>query len=127
LLLAPRRYLYSLVPLGAAMWLSHYSFHFFTSYDAAVPAARRAAFDLGWLAGAPAWACHCCAAAPAWLLRAELLALDLGLLLSLYTAWRVGGRRLGPTLPWAALIVGLFALGVWVLLEPMQMRGTMGG
>jgi cytochrome c oxidase assembly factor CtaG len=127
LLFAPRRYVYSLVPLGAAMWLSHYSFHLFTSYDAVVPAARRAAFDLGWLAEAPSWVCTCCAAAPAWLVRGELLALDLGLLLSLYTAWRVAGRRLPPALPWAALIVGLFALGVWVLLEPMQMRGTMAG
>jgi cytochrome c oxidase assembly factor CtaG/polyferredoxin len=127
LLLAPRRFVYCLVPLGAALWLSHYSFHFFTSYNAVVPATQRAAFDLGWLAEPPAWVCNCCAVIPAWLIRAEILALDLGLLLSLYTAWRISERRLMMTLPWATLIAALFALGVWILVEPMQMRGTMAG
>ena len=28
---------YALVPLGFAMWLAHYSFHFLTSYDVIVP------------------------------------------------------------------------------------------
>lgn len=122
-----RRFAFSLVPLGAAMWLSHYSFHFFTSYEAVVPAAQRAAFDLGWLSESPAWVCACCAAVPGWLLRLEILFLDVGLLLSLYTAWRISDRRMGVTLPWAILIVALFTFGVWVLLEPMQMRGTMMG
>ena len=27
--------------------------------------------------------------------------------------------------PWAAVTVALFAAGVWVVLQPMQMRGTM--
>ena len=29
--------------------------------------------------------------------------------------------------PWALLLVLLFAAGVWVLLQPMQMRGTLMG
>jgi cytochrome c oxidase assembly factor CtaG len=45
-------------------------------------------------------------------------------LLSLYT-----GYRLAPTLkalaPWALLMVLLFAAGVWILFQPMQMRGTL--
>jgi hypothetical protein len=49
--------------------------------------------------------------------------LDVGLLLSLYT-----GYRLAPTpkvlAPWALLMVLLFAGGVWILFQPMQMRGT---
>ncbi|MFO0846364.1 MAG: hypothetical protein U0797_28970 [Gemmataceae bacterium] len=125
LLRVPRQMVYCLVPIGAAMWLSHYSFHFFTSYDAVVPAARRAAFDLGWLVDPPSWVCHCCVAVPGWLVRAEFVALGCGMLLSLYTAWRAGGRRFSVTLPWAALIVELYALGVWILIEPMQMRGTL--
>src|SRR5262249_39145553 len=32
---AATRQVYALVPLGFAMWLSHYSFHFLTSYDTA--------------------------------------------------------------------------------------------
>ena len=27
--------------------------------------------------------------------------------------------------PWALLIVVLFAAGVWIVLQPMQMRGTL--
>jgi hypothetical protein len=27
--------------------------------------------------------------------------------------------------PWAVLLVLLFAAGVWILLQPMQMRGTL--
>jgi hypothetical protein len=54
----------------------------------------------------------------------EILFLDVGLLLSLYT-----GYRLAPTLralaPWALLMILLFAVGVWVLFQPMQMRGTL--
>jgi cytochrome c oxidase assembly factor CtaG/polyferredoxin len=119
------RYAYALVPLGFGMWLAHYCFHFLTSYDTAVPVAQRFAADLGltWL-GQPAWACACCRPAMGWLLRLELLFLDVGLLLSLYT-----GYRLAPSLkalaPWALLMALLFAAGVWILFQPMQMRGTL--
>jgi ferredoxin len=34
------RYSYALVPIGFGMWLSHYSFHFVTSYDTIVPVAQ---------------------------------------------------------------------------------------
>jgi hypothetical protein len=30
-------------------------------------------------------------------------------------------------LPWALVMVLLFAAGVWIVLQPMQMRGTLGG
>jgi hypothetical protein len=119
------RYAYVLVPLGFGMWLAHYSFHFLTSYDTAVPVAQRFAGDLGltWL-GTPAWEGGCCRAVMGWLLPLQLLFLDVGLLLSLYT-----GYRLAPSLralaPWALLVVVLFAAGVWILFQPMQMRGTL--
>jgi cytochrome c oxidase assembly factor CtaG len=118
------RYAYTLIPLGFGMWLAHYCFHFLTSYDTVVPVAQRFATDLGaaWL-GPPAWVAACCRPVTAGLLPLELLFLDLGLLLSLYT-----GYRLAPTLkalaPWALLLVLLFAAGVWILFQPMQMRGT---
>jgi ferredoxin len=120
------RYAYALVPLGFGMWLAHYSFHFLTSYDTAVPVAQRFAMDLGLASlGEPVWACDCCRAVTSWLLPLELLFLDVGLLLSLYT-----GYRLSPSLkalaPWALLQVLLFAVGVWILFQPMQMRGTLG-
>jgi cytochrome c oxidase assembly factor CtaG/ferredoxin len=118
------RYAYALVPLGFGMWLAHYCFHFLTGFDTIVPVARRFAVDLGltWMDN-PVWDCVCRRPVAEWLLPLEILFLDVGLLLSLYAAY-----RLAPTLkalvPWATLIVLLFAVGVWVLFQPMQMRGT---
>jgi hypothetical protein len=119
------RYAYALVPLGFGMWLAHYSFHFLTSYDTIVPVAQRFAADLGLTAlGEPAWGYACCRPVTPWMLPLVLLFLDVGLLLSLYT-----GYRLAPSLkalaPWALLLVLLFAAGVWILFQPMQMRGTL--
>ena len=60
----------------------------------------------------------------------ELFLLDLGLLLSLYIAWRIAGqmsstRRLLTFLPWGLLAVLLYAAGVWIIFQPMEMRGMM--
>ncbi|HUY89981.1 MAG TPA: cytochrome c oxidase assembly protein [Pirellulales bacterium] len=128
-----RRYSYALVPLGFGMWLAHYSFHFFTSYDAAVPVAQRFLGDLGLtIAGEPRWVCGCCRPAADWLLHAELLSLDFGLLASLYASYRIAAsestsvvKTLRTAAPWAALISLLFFAGIWILLQPMDMRGTM--
>jgi hypothetical protein len=128
------RYAYALVPLGFGMWLAHNSFHFLTSYDTAVPTAQRFLHDLGWTAlGKPHWVAACCRPVAAWLPRLEVLFLDLGLLLSLYTGYRIALARsprlpqaLRALMPWAVLIVLLFALGIWLVFQPMQMRGTPG-
>ena len=132
------RFSYALVPLGFGMWLAHYSFHFLTSCDTAVPTAQRFAADAGWGIGEPAWLASCCRPVAEWLPRLEILFLDVGLLLSLYVAYRIAFVAAGlqppeataPTkalLPWAVLLVLLFATGVWIILQPMQMRGTMPG
>jgi len=128
------RYSFALIPLGFGMWLAHYSFHLLTSYDSAVPTLQRFAGDLGWTSlGEPEWACACCARVADWLPRLELVFLDLGLLLSLYAGYRVAlaqspqlSQALGALLPWAVLMVLLFLAGVWIVLQPMQMRGTLG-
>jgi cytochrome c oxidase assembly factor CtaG len=127
------RYAFVLVPLGFGMWLAHYSFHFLTSFDAAVPPIQRFAAEHGWThLGIPEWYGSCCRPVVVWLPRLELVFLELGMLLSLYAGWRVSlarsrglGRALGAMLPWAILIVVLFAAGVWIVLQPMQMRGTL--
>jgi cytochrome c oxidase assembly factor CtaG/ferredoxin len=118
------RYAYVLVPLGFGMWLAHYCYHFLPGFDTVVPVAQRFAVDRGltWLDD-PTWGCVCCRPVAEWLLPLEILFLDGGVLLSLYAAYRIA-----PTLkalaPWAILIVLLFAVGVWILFQPMQMRGT---
>jgi len=127
------RFSYALVPLGFSMWLAHYSFHFLASYGAVTPALQRFAVDLGWaILGEPAWARACCRPVADWLPRLEILSLDVGLLLSLYSGYRIAltqseraSQALKMLAPWAVLMVLLFAAGVWIVLQPMQMRGTL--
>jgi hypothetical protein len=64
------------------------------------------------------------------ILSAQLLLLDAGLLFSLYLGWRLAqqwaarpGRAVLLLLPWASTVVLGYAAGVWILLQPMQMRG----
>jgi cytochrome c oxidase assembly factor CtaG/polyferredoxin len=124
------RFAFALIPLGFAMWLAHYCFHLLTGYDAVIPAAQRFAGDWGWPgANDPNWIYACCRPVPAWLFRAEIVCLDIGLLLSLYAGHRLARdqspRPLRALAPWALLMVFLFAAGVWIVLQPMQMRGTL--
>jgi cytochrome c oxidase assembly factor CtaG len=127
------RFSFALVPIGFAMWLAHYSFHLLTSIATIVPATQRFAADRGWQAlGAPLWQCSCCGVVADWVPHLEILMLDFGLLLSLYAGWRIAesqvgraGRPLRAFAPWGMLIVALFAVGVWIVFQPMEMRGTM--
>jgi cytochrome c oxidase assembly factor CtaG len=127
------RYAPALIPLGFAMWLAHYSFHFFTSWGGVIPAAQRFAADLGIdLLAPPAWICACCRPAADWILRFELLALGIGLLATLYAALRVAESQtansrqaIRTAIPWGLLAVMLYASDVWILLQPMEMRGTL--
>ncbi len=84
------RFVWCLVPLGFAMWMAHYSFHFFTSCDALVPVTQQfATHYAGFSLGPPNWVCSCCRPAPDWLLNAELCMLGVGMLASLNAAWRI--------------------------------------
>jgi ferredoxin len=129
------RYAFALVPLGFSMWLAHYSFHFLTSYDTVIPTAERFVRDIGWSGmDEPHWVAACCRPVADWLPHLEILFIDLGFLLSLYTGYRISlsqspllSRALAALAPWAALITVLFALGTWLVLQPMQMRGTLEG
>lgn len=52
----------------------------------------------------------------------QLLLLDAGLLGALYLCWRIGKQVKGAA-PWFALSCALYAVGVWIVFQPMQMRG----
>jgi cytochrome c oxidase assembly factor CtaG/polyferredoxin len=152
------RWTFALVPLGFAMWLAHYFFHFATSFETIVPTTQRFAADLGWTAlGEPLWTCCCCGPVSDWLPHLQILFLDVGLLLSLYVGYRIALRAAGagpkgnPGLPpahrgfgfasspghpdwlgalkafvpWSLVMLLLFAAGVWIVLQPMQMRGML--
>ena len=64
----------------------------------------------------------------------EFFFLELGLLVSLVVAHRIGQRESGQglravqaALPWGVLAVALSVAGIWLLLQPMEMRGTLTG
>ncbi len=115
---SPRAVL-TLVPIGFAMWLAHYGFHLATSYETAWPVMQQ---FLG--VGTPAWQCSCCCDVGSWLLKTEIIILDVGLLASLYVAHRTTST-LRELFPWLVLVLVLFGLGLWIVHQPMDMRGTM--
>jgi cytochrome c oxidase assembly factor CtaG len=126
------RFAYALVPLGFGMWLAHYSFHFLTSCDTIVPTATRFLNDLGLTMVEPTWVADCCRPMVEYPLRLEILFLDFGLLMSLYTGYRIAQREspswsqaLRAFAPWALLIGLLFVAGIWLVCQQMQMRGTL--
>jgi hypothetical protein len=58
-------------------------------------------------------------------LSAQLLVLDAGLLITLYLGWRLAQGRKWLLLPWAFTVVAGYAVAIWIVLQPMQMRGVM--
>lgn len=127
------RYSYALVPLGFGMWLAHYGFHFLTGAFTLVPVAQSFSADVGlpWL-GEPRWDLGPLVPA-SWLLPLELLFLEAGLLGSLVVGYRLALHHHGEVpvarrafLPWALLAAALFTAGVWLMLQPMEMRGAFG-
>lgn len=114
-------YAIALAPVGFGMWLAHFVFHFFTASHTAVPVFQRLLnLEPDW--GIASWA---------WpgLLGVELLFLDAGFLLTLYAIWRIAKNRadrpVRAAIPWAALAIALYAFGMWVSFQPMEMRGTL--
>jgi polyferredoxin len=139
------RWTLALLPVGLGMWAAHLCFHLVTAAGALIPALWQAERDLHLTQGA-GWAATPTLLSPQALLQLQLGLLDAGLLFALYLGWRMVrslpalSRPLSPprnngasiaqsvlTLaPWASVVLLLYAAGVWVLLEPMQMRGMMG-
>lgn len=126
------QYARSLVPIGFGIWLAHYGFHFFTGAFTIVPVTQNAllhAFGRP-LLGPPLW--H-------WggLPERVVYPMEVGfLLLGLVGSWAVGwsiSRGFGRPrawrafAPWAAVHTLLFASALWIMSQPMEMRGTFLG
>jgi len=130
---ASNRLALALVPLGMAMWADHLLIHLRGGLWSAVPAAARWAGDLGLAQAVPDWSLsHAMAAGGEGLLSFQILLLDLGLLASLYLGWRVVRPAAARTAhvvaalaPWATAASLLFIAGVWILFQPMEMRGML--
>ena len=129
----------ALVPLGVVMWIVHYQFHFLTSWAAVVPVSHRALLDVSGgglesVLGTPSWSQACCAPAPDWLLNFEIVLLNIGFVVSWALALTFARAALPSArtlrvfigvLPLGLVQLGLLAWGIWIVLQPMQMRGTL--
>jgi cytochrome c oxidase assembly factor CtaG len=129
------RFSLALLPVGLAVWGAHLLFHLSTAWNTAWPVVQRALMEIGigWL-GAPHWTPAAPILATDSLLAIQILVLDAGILLSLYVGWRIAGayaKRTGEILrlfaPWAAVAASLYVAGIWIFLQPMQMRGMVHG
>ncbi len=138
----------ALLPMGLGMWAAHLSFHLITAWGSLEPGIFQAGHDLAnigihlsrlsqpdWMSEQPLLDFHA-------LLGVQMGILDAGLLGTLYLGWRlVGGSGDGHIvkpapgsvwargrvlLPWAGVAIALYVAGIWILLQPMQMRGMAG-
>jgi hypothetical protein len=132
-----QRYVYALAPMGFGMWLAHYAFHFLTGALTLAPVAQAFLADVGLYAGEPRWDLGPLVPA-SWLFPIEAALLYLGAFGAMIAAFQIAqhetaqpggaprqGRVLAAAAPWMALTLLLLGFGLWILLQPMEMRGTM--
>ena len=125
------QYAAALVPFGFGVWLAHYGFHLFTGILTVVPVTQSAAIDLfGWTAlGEPAWRL-------AGLQPGSVYPIQLGFVL-FGVCGSIGlvhatSRRDYPnrpalaSAPWFVVVAVLAAAALWILDQPMEMRGLGG-
>jgi len=116
----------ALAPLGFAMWISHVASHIFSGILSPWPVAVRIFRDLGFGSAAPDW--NIPTFAFEGLTGLQILLLDAGLLLCLWILWRksrdTSGRAFPVFLPWACLATALYAAGIWLAFQPVDLRGT---
>lgn len=122
------RYSYGLIPLGVSMWLAHYGFHFLTGGLTIVPLVQYAFASLGApVLGEPLWTWTGLPATTVQPLEVGFLLL--GLMGSLLVMHRLSqddspGQPVRALIPWAVVCVLLWAASLWLILQPMEMRGT---
>ena len=133
------RWSFATLPLGVGVWLVHLGFHLVTGWSTADAVVGRVVHELGWRDSIPDPLLSCCSPPPPWLIPVEYLVLSLALASSLAVAWwggrdaaAEGGRstRFGTLLlgwsPAAIWLLTFWACAAWMVLQPMEMRGTSG-
>jgi hypothetical protein len=110
------------------MWTAHYGFHFLTGLFTVIPITQNTAIDLvGWpVLGEPFW--RWTGMRPGSVFPIQLGCILLGAIGTLALAYRISDRdypaRPGPpTAPWAVVAVALASVAIWILSQPMEMRG----
>ena len=122
-------YAYALVPFGFGMWVAHYGFHLLTGLFTVIPIAQNVAVDLlGWpVLGEPLW--RWTGMRPGSVYPIQVGFILLGAMGSIALAYRISERDYPdgpalPTAPWAIVTMTLTTVAIWILSQPMEMRGT---
>lgn len=122
----------SLIPMGFGIWLAHYGFHFFTGFLTVIPVTQNAIKELTgqYLFGDPMWQLG--GLPERFVYPLELGFMGLGLLGSLLVTWRIANKQSSDNhvliaLPWFVLHFALFLSALWIMSQPMDMRGTFLG
>ena len=125
------QYAPALIPFGLGVWLAHYGFHLFTGILTVVPVTQSAVIDLLGRAalGEPVW--RWAGMPPGLVYPLQLGFVLLGAcgsmgLVQAITARDYPGTRQLASVPWLAVIVMLGAAALWILGQPMEMRGLGG-
>jgi ferredoxin len=125
------RHSYGLVPLGFAVWLSHYAFHFLTGIFTFIPVLQSALASVGLpILGEPHWGLVGMPKSAVYPLEQGFLGLGLlGSLLVSYHLSEEGSARHSRRAfaPWALLCALLWVAAVWLMSQPMEMRGSFLG
>ncbi|HEX6731761.1 MAG TPA: hypothetical protein VF074_17175, partial [Pyrinomonadaceae bacterium] len=125
------RYSYSLVPLGFGIWLAHFGFHFLTGLYTFIPVTQAVLADLGWaVLGEPRWSLSGLPSNVVQLFEFGFIAL--GLIGSLLVSYGiVAAERVDhPTrvfTVWAAVSLLMAGSALWLMSQPMEMRGVVLG
>lgn len=125
-----RRFVYSLAPLAFGVWLAHYAFHFLTGALTLIPVGQSFLNDSGFYAGQPQWQLGPIVPA-GWLFPLQTIFIYLGLFGSLVVGFQIAISHykkrhvaLRAFLPWATLMLLLMVAALWIMFQPMEMRGT---
>jgi ferredoxin len=123
------RYTYALVPLGFGVWTAHYGFHLLTGLFTVVPMTQRAVTELIGtpLLGEPLW--RWTGMRPGSVFPIQLGCILLGAMGSLALSSSMAEtdypERSGiAAIPWMVVTAAVAGAAIWILLQPMEMRGT---
>ena len=121
-------YSFGLIPFGFGVWLAHYGFHLLTGALTVVPIVQSAAIDVMGRAvlGAPRW--QWAGLRPGSVFPIQLGLIVLGMFGSIALAYRISERDYParpalPAAPWVTVTLALTTAAIWILSQPMEMRG----
>ena len=125
-------YSLALVPFGLGAWVAHYGFHLLTGVLTIVPVTQSAAIDLSGRAmlGEPAWWLSGLQPGAVYPIQLGFVLLgacgSIGLVHA--TSLRDYPSRAGrASAAWVIVVLVLAAAGVWIIGQPMEMRGMWAG